>query len=250
MADRCSTIAAGTRTPTPSDVMMAMSPIGTEALDDPSADPALVRRMLDDIARANRWFGGRRTVQRGLAALFDAAPAQPTWTLLDIGTGAGDLPLAAVRWGARRGITLRPLGLERIPAAARLAVRHGVPTVLGCGSALPVASRSVDVALVSQVAHHLDDDAVVRLFAECHRVARRGVIIADLRPSRTAELAFRVGGRLLGLHPVTVGDGITSLRRGFTPARLRALAIRAHDARVHVSRDLFSRILAWWRTDA
>ncbi|MEO5799468.1 MAG: methyltransferase domain-containing protein [Gemmatimonadales bacterium] len=226
-----------------------VSQIGVEALDDPATDPQLVVRMLRDIARANRWFGGTATVRAGLDLLLDANDRQRTLSLFDVGTGAGDLPLAAVRYAAQRGVTLRPLGLERIPAAARLACSAGVPTLLGCASALPIGDRSVDIVLVSQVAHHLDDDAIVRLFGECSRVARRGVIIADLRPSRLTEIAFRTVGGVLAFHPVTVTDGVTSLRRGFTPTRLRLLTTRAQTPRPTVRWRPFARILACWRTD-
>jgi 2-polyprenyl-3-methyl-5-hydroxy-6-metoxy-1,4-benzoquinol methylase len=228
---------------------IASSPIGLEALDDPATDPALVVRMLQDIARVNHWFGGTAAVRAGLRRLLDTADRGRTLTLFDIGTGAGDLPCDAVRWAARRGITLRALGLERIPAAARLARHAGVPTLLGCASAIPLADRSVDIVLVSQVAHHLDDAAIVRLCADCSRIARRGVIIADLRPSRWAGVAYRVAGAALALHPVTIADGVTSLRRGFTPARLAALAARSHPHAVHLATRPFARILACWRTD-
>ena len=228
---------------------IAASPIGSETLDDPATDPQLVVRMLRDIARTNRWFGGTATVHAGLARLLDPADRGRTFSLFDVGTGAGDLPLDARQWLAGRGITLRPLGLERIPAAARLARSAGVPTLLGCASALPLADRSVDLVLVSQLAHHLDDDAVTRLFADCTRIARRGVIVADLRPSRWAELAFRIGGAVLGLHRVTILDGVTSLRRGFTPARLASLVARAHPHATQLRTLPFARILACWRTD-
>lgn len=229
---------------------IASSPIGVEALDDPATDPSLVVRMLGDIARANRWFGGTATVRAGLALLLHASDRGNSFSLFDVGTGAGDLPLDAARWAQQQyGVILRPLGLERIPAAAALARNAGVPTTLGCASALPLGDRSVDLVLVSQVAHHLDDDAIVRLFIECSRVARRGVIIADLQPSRWAEIAFRIGGAMLGLHQVTITDGVTSLRRGFTPARLELLALRAQPKGVVLKGRPFARVLACWRTD-
>lgn len=227
----------------------ASSLVGSEALDNPGTDATLVVRILSDIARANRWFGGSATVQAGLRWLLMPTDRGTTATLFDVGTGAGDLPLNAVRWAARRGIIIRPIGLERIPAAAALATRAGVPTLLGCGLALPLADHSVDLVLVSQVAHHLDDEAIVRLFVECNRVARRGVIIADLRPSRTAAFAFRLGGTLLGLHATSIADGVTSLRRGFTTARLGILSARAHRHALHLQTRPFARILACWRTD-
>lgn len=228
---------------------LAHSPLGHEALDDPGCDPALAERMLCDIARSNRWLGGRHAVRHALRRLLGPADRGARLTLLDIGTGAGDLPADAVRWAARRGVTLVPFGIERLPVAARLASAAGVTTMVACAGALPLRSRAVDLVLVSQVAHHLDDRSISRLVSECARLARRGVILADLRPSRLAALAFPLAGRLLGLHRTTVTDGITSLARGFTRTRLTARLAAAGIAGATVTAQPGARIVAWWRTD-
>ena len=54
---------------------LTLSPVGHEALDDPTTPPALVERMLVDIARSNRWFGGRLAMRAGLRRLLDAGDA-------------------------------------------------------------------------------------------------------------------------------------------------------------------------------
>lgn len=222
---------------------------GREALDDPRTDAALVGRMLADIARGNRWLGGGRAAVDGLAALLDPADRDTTCTLLDVGTGAGDLPRVLVRAAARRGVRLRPLGLERLPAAARLAHGSGLPTVLACGGTLPFADRSVDFVLASQLHHHLDDRSAVALCREMARVARRGVIVADLRPAPLAAPAYRAVAPFLRLHPVTVADGVTSLARSRPPAALAALARAAGARAPHVATPPCARVVVAWRTD-
>jgi 2-polyprenyl-3-methyl-5-hydroxy-6-metoxy-1,4-benzoquinol methylase len=223
-----------------------IAPLGEELLDDPAADQAVVARSLRNIARANRWFGGVAAVTAGLAATVGDLAAGSTLTLLDIGTGLGDLPRAAVRWGSRRGVSIVPLGIERNPTAARLATGAGVPTSVGCAGALPVRSRGADVVLVSQVLHHLATDAAVTLLRECDRIARRGVIVADLRRSGTAARLFALGALALGFDPVTRADGVTSVRRGYSEDELRALLRRAEVPGRVVRRPGF-RLLATWR---
>lgn len=221
-----------------------VSSTGAELLDDLRADPADVRLSLDNIARANRWFGGLAAVRWGLARVLEGA--RGPITLLDVGTGRGDVPMMAQAWGARRGLAVRAIALERHPVAARLAAGPTLPTVLGCGSALPFGTRSVDVVIVSQVAHHLTRAACVPLFRECGRVARRGVVVADLRRSGLAKAGFWLGGRLLRFDPVTLADGITSLRRGFLASELEALLAEAgiHAA---VRPRPGARLVAAWR---
>jgi len=228
---------------------LTLSPIGTEALDDPAADPALVARMLRDIARANWWLGGVAAVRFGLGQLLQPSDRGTTLTLFDVGTGAGDLPLDARRWAGRRGVSIVPVGLERITAAARLAQNAGVPVIVGCGSALPLRDRGVDIVLISQVAHHLDRSSAVQLFAAANAIARRGVIIADLRPAWYAAPGFRLAGVALGFHPVTLVDGVTSVRRGFARAALRELCEQAGAVNVRVAARPGAQLVATWRTD-
>ncbi len=256
---------------------VAVSPIGIEVLDDPDADDTVVRRMLGDIARANRWLGGTAAVTTGIASLLEPADRGTTLTLLDLGTGAGDLPLAAARWAARRRVTLRPIGIERHRAAAVMARDAGVPTVVACATRLPfrvgsprsaaeAAARhqypgkarhhdpdgarheSPDIILVSQLLHHFDDDTATAMLAEATAVARRGVVVADLRPSLVASWGFRVAGRLLRFATATIDDGITSLRRGRDAAALVRLARRAGGQAVR-GRDLaLGRVVVSWRS--
>lgn len=224
-----------------------LATVGDELLDHPDADPGIVRESLHHIARSNRWFGGWWAVRHGLARLLDGVPRGSSVTLLDIGTGMGDMPMTAARWAARRGITLRPAGLERHRTAAALATAQGVPTLLGCAGALPIASGSVDLVLASQLVHHLAPEAIVAFAREASRIARRGVIIADLRRSALAQAGFWAGSRLLGFDGATRADGMTSIRRGFSVGELGALLARAGVA-AQVERTLGFRLVATWRT--
>jgi hypothetical protein len=100
---------------------------------------------------------------------------------------------------------------------------------------------------MSQVAHHLAADAAVDLFRAAARVARVGVVVADLRRARVAQLLFAMGSRLLRFDHVTRVDGVTSIARGYRPAELAALAARA-GVRAQVEARPGWRVVAWWRT--
>jgi hypothetical protein len=225
---------------------LAISPIGTELLDDPGADPVIVAQSLRNIARANRWFGGAAAVRYGLRqALDDVRPGQRV-ALLDVGTGLGDLPRTAVQWGATRGIEILPVGLELNRAAAGLAGRNGVPTTVACAGSPPIRDKGVDVVLVSQLAHHLSPASIVHLFRTCDGMARRAVIIADLRRHSLAAPSFWFGARLLGFDAVTLTDGLTSIRRGFSRRELLDLLERA-GVKGRVDQRRGFRLVATWR---
>ena len=57
---------------------------------------------------------------------------------------------------------------------------------------LPFAANTFDYALTAMFLHHLDDDDVVRVFAAMNRVARRGIVAADLLRNRRAYAWIRI----------------------------------------------------------
>lgn len=225
---------------------IALSPIGHELLDDPAADPATVTESFRNLARSNWWFGGAAAVHFGLAPLVAGARGKAL-TLLDVGTGVGDLPRRAARWAARRGVRLESIGFERSRVAAALALRHGLPSVVGCAGALPFRPRSADIVLMSQLIHHLSRDAAVEVIRAAAQVARVGVVLADLRRSPLAAIGFRIGAELLGFDPSTKADGVTSVRRGYLPHELDAI-LRDAGVKATVHRRPGYRLVASWRT--
>jgi hypothetical protein len=218
---------------------LSITPLGAELLDDPHADPAAVEASLRNIARANRWFGGAAAVRFGLNRTLGSRASGRVLSLLDLGTGLGDLPRVAVEWGATRGIRIIPMGLELNRVAAHLARRAGLPLAVGCAGAL-------DVVLVSQVAHHLTADSVVRLLRTSDRLARQAVIVADLRRGPLAAPAFWCGARVLSFDRITLADGMTSLRRGFSRRELQTLMAEAGVEGQVAHRPGF-RLVATWR---
>ena len=225
--------------------VLAINRLGAELLDNPDASPTTVEGSLRNIARANRWFGGTAACCWGLGRALHHVPPGTRLTLLDIGSGLGDVPRAAAAWAAHRGVRLVPIGLERHPAAARLAAAAGLPTLVGCAGAPPVSEKSVDIVSVCMVAHHFEPESVVELFRTCDRLARRAVVVADLRRAALVVAAFRCGAWLLRFDRVTTADGVTSIRRGFTRSELGRLLARA-DVAALVARRPGWRLVAVW----
>ena len=225
--------------------------IGTELLDDPRSDPALVGRELRDIARLNALFGGTRAVVRELEPFLERGkrdtgnPKGLPWTLLDVGTGLGDIPRAAAAAAWRHGITLRLVGIELNRTAARLARAGGLATVVADGNALPLGPRSVDVVVASQVLHHLPRPVAVRWIATLDRIARRAVVLADLRRSRVAMAGVWAASVGLAMSGVTRHDAVVSLKRGYTTTEFDEM-LRQAGVRTVARYRRGARIVAAW----
>jgi len=219
-------------------------PEGDEILDAPDVDPALARRSLRDIMLANSLMGGTRAVMHELGAAVPFLPERAT--LLDVGTGMGDIPRRAREVAGGRGITLDTVGLEAAEWLAAAGRSSTTAAVVGDGRALPFASHSVDVVICSQVLHHFFEGEAIALVQELNRVARVRVIISDLLRSDLAVAGLWLFSFVLGFHPVSRRDGIMSIRRGFSPSELSTIVRAATGAEPQVRRYLGFRVTAAW----
>jgi ubiquinone/menaquinone biosynthesis C-methylase UbiE len=204
-----------------------------ELLDGPLDDPAALAGNLRDLRRINRWLGGVALSARAVDAL---SAHRGDVSLLDVGTGAADIPLALLATARRQGRSLHVVGLDSRPevlAAAAFTFRavvasEGLELHVGDGRSLPFADRSFDVVHASLVLHHLDPAGAAALLAEMGRVARLGIVVNDLDRGRLAWLGAWLIGHLLTTNPYTRHDAPLSVRRAYRLDEMLAM-IRAAD---------------------
>lgn len=216
---------------------------GVEWLDE-DRDPALQRRSHRDIAMANRLFGGVHAVHAELAPWF--VRSGPAATLLDVGTGTGDIPDRLRKAAAADNVALEVYGLDGRVELVKATREFPVAGVAGDALALPFASRSFDFVIASQVLHHFPFEDAVQLVREMHRVAKRRVVIADLRRSWVAVAGLWLVSFPLGFHKVSRHDGVVSILRGFEASELRDLVRHATGVAPAVRRRIGWRVTASW----
>lgn len=215
-----------------------------ELLDSPSDDAELVLRTVCDIRRSNAVFRGARAAVAEIALHFPMLPAHAT--LLDVGTGFGDVPRSAARAASDRDIVLRTIGLDTEPVIARMAAQSVTHAVCGSGLALPFETGSVDIAMCSQTLHHFRGTDESALLREMNRVARVAVVVSDLRRSWIAASGFWFASFPLRFHRVTRHDGFLSVMRGYTKEELSSAIFAAVGVRPEVHQRLGFRITTSW----
>ena len=215
-----------------------------ELLDGALDDPAVLDDNLRDLRRINRWLGGAALSASALEAV---APGVAEVTLLDIGTGGVDIPMALLRWAARRGRRLTVVGIDSRPEILAAALRTtptaastaGLTLAMGDGQSLRYADRSFDVAHASLLLHHLEPEAAVELLREMARIARLGVVINDLDRNRVGWLGAWLLGHLLTGNRYTRHDAPLSIRRAYRLTEAIDLCRAAGLTPVQTVRGLF-----------
>jgi 2-polyprenyl-3-methyl-5-hydroxy-6-metoxy-1,4-benzoquinol methylase len=218
---------------------------GHEYLDDPVIHARLAHRSMADVARSNALFGGAHAVLAEFEDLF-ASPTS-SLSLLDVGTGLGDIPVRVRERARERGITVHTIGLDMSDVLASAARAHDLPFVRADARRLPVASKSVDVVLCSQVLHHFRGEEDLLLLRELDRVARLRVVVSDIRRSWLAAAGIWLASWPLRFHPVSRHDGVVSVLRGFTADELRTLVRAAVGITPAVRVRPGFRITACWK---
>lgn len=203
-----------------------------EIIDGPAVPFKDMTCCMTDIARVNALFGGRMVTMVHVRRLLAALPPDRLITVLDVGTGAGDIPRALVRWARRQGRRIRIFALDRDAATLRIAAAlvRDYPEITflrGDALALPVRADAVDLTISAMTLHHLEPDAGVRYLAEMDRAARVGFVVNDLVRSRLAHWVVWVITRFITRSAISRHDGPLSVRRSYTPREVSGLCERA-----------------------
>ncbi len=217
-----------------------------ELMDDPGADREELRRALAYIRGVNRWLGGSAALIRLLDRWSRRWPRGRPVTLLDIGTGSGDIPLAARGWTERAGFDLRVTGVDLHATTLALAREHiagreGIELVAADARLLMERFEpgSFDYVHAGLFLHHLPNADVVKVLGIMDLLARAGIVWNDLVRSRLSGTALRL--MLIGQPRMARHDAIVSVRAGFTRREVEGYAALA---RVGYAR--WRRVL-WYR---
>lgn len=217
-----------------------------ELLDDVALPEEAAMASLADLRRLNRFLFGIPVTLGALEGWLAAEPKPAT--MLELGTGSGQMAQALARWAKRAHQAVRVIALDVVPRHLHHAktwnAHLGTPHVLllaGNALQLPLADQSVDYITSSLFLHHFDEAALRCLFSECRRVARRGVAMSDLwRHPLPFALYQYLAEPLLVRSPVTHFDSRASFRRAYRPAEIAALASAClPDVRVSVQLPSF-----------
>lgn len=214
-------------------------------MDSGEVSPEELNDALEFLSATNTFLGGwsvmRERLERWSASWDKSRPV----TMLDVGTGAADLPVRILAWGRRNGFDIQIVGIdtdalvlklarERVGAEENLALIHA--------DLKTFAARGIkfDYVLGSLFLHHLPPAELENSLKLCDGLAVKGLLFSDLHRCAAAYAGVRALTYMAGR--VTRYDGPLSVRRAFLPAELERAAANAGLGWLQVRRGPFFRL--------
>ncbi len=218
-----------------------------ELMDDPAIPRDELDRSLRYIRVVNRRFGGAWGLIRHLREWSARWPKGRPITLLDLGTGSADIPVAVREWGVGRGFDIRVTGVDVHETTLDLARAHvqsaGAEEIsLVRGDALGLmdqfAPESFDYVHAGMFLHHLSPIEVLTVLRIMDRLGRAGLVWNDLVRSRLVNAVLGVA--LVGQPHIVKHDARVSVRAGFTRSEVLDAA-----RRVGISYATYRRLMVY-----
>jgi SAM-dependent methyltransferase len=207
-----------------------------EMLDEGVPDHEALRS-LGDLRFVDRWLGNRRAFTAAVLPFLQGAERP---SILDVGCGSGDvlsrLRRAAGGHALAVGLDVRMLHLTAAPA--------DIVRVVADVRRLPFPPRSFDVVTASLFLHHFDEPELPGVLRGLYALARRALVVNDLRRALVPYAFGRALFMVVFRSPVSVADGLVSIRRAFLPEELRAAFATAGMPDVRIRRKFPYRLIA------
>ncbi len=216
-----------------------------ELLDQADADPREVARSLADLRTVNRFFGGVSTSQ----LLFQRVLARVDlreFSILDVGSGSGDVPLAILRTlrseGRHVSLTLFDQHANHLPRLD--GTDPELHALTGDATHLPFVENWFDIVHCSLFLHHLEPHQARDFVRQALRIARHAVIINDLVRSRLHAGSLHLWRPFFRTR-MSYLDGLASVRRAYIPGEIETMLSGL--GRVEITRHHFYRmgIIVW-----
>jgi SAM-dependent methyltransferase len=224
-----------------------------EIMDQPDLSPPRHLHALRGLARINYLSHSAGILWPALAQLArELSPRSPR--ILDVATGAGDVPIRLWQRARRAGLDFHLEGCDISPVALEQAraraAQHGATLRFFEYDALNgPALTGYDAVMSSLFLHHLDEAQAIMLLRRMAEMAGRVVLVNDLERGWTGLVLAHVVTRLVTTSDVVHVDGPRSVEGAFTRAEARAMAERAGLTGAELCwRWPFRWLLTWRRT--
>jgi SAM-dependent methyltransferase len=224
----------------------AFDPQKSEFMDLPQPVTPELEAEMRNLSSINRHLGSHRLARKFLELWL--TPGR-TYRVLDLCTGAGDVPRAMVDWARARDITLQVDAVDASEASLEIARKASAsyPEIRFLRSDVLKfdTKETYDLVVCTLALHHFSEEHAAELLRRCREYSHRFVLVSDLERGLLTLAGVYLLTSLIYPEPVTRHDGLLSARRAFSYGEFRALAVTAGWQDFGHSRFLLCRQALW-----
>ncbi|MCA1803697.1 MAG: methyltransferase domain-containing protein [Rhodothermaceae bacterium] len=204
-----------------------------ELMDDPECNLQLLENTYRQFGTINRLLAGwEKVYQRYI--LPHCKPGQ-RYTLLDLGSGGGDLAVYIADLSRKYGQDLQVYATDPDQRAYLYALKnHRGRDVLFLDDTLEkiaLADMEFDFVISNHLMHHLQEDELRTIMETAAGICVRSVIFNDIRRSTVGYLLFSTAIRPFFRNSFIIPDGLTSIKRSFTKSELDRVVPRGWEVK-------------------
>lgn len=217
-----------------------------ELMDRPQPVSEELELDLQNLVSLNRRFGSHRLLLR-----FARRWLKPggVYKVLDLATGAGDLPRVLVSWARTQGIQLSvdAVDFQSSTLAIARALSPSFPEIHWREADIRSfsAGEPYDLVTCSLALHHFSEQDAVEILARCAALTGRWMLVSDLERSWLTSAAIWGLTQFFYREPMTRYDARVSAERAFSFGEMKAMGRAAGLKGFKHGRFLFARQALW-----
>ena len=231
-----------------SDRTLEQRHLQPEMMDDPHLPRDEHLLALRGLARLNRCSGVASAMYRRIRRIA-LARHDRTLTLLDVASGAGDVPLTWARWARKEGwnlqltlVDIRSIAVEEQQRRANEADLKVLSLQHDClNTPLP---SGFDIVTCLLFMHHLESHQASRLLQAMQSATESCTLVCDLERSYANLAMVTLASRLLSRSKVVHTDAALSIRAAFTLPEFQQLSQEAIGRPIQIQRLFPCRFIA------
>ena len=191
-----------------------------ELMDDFSIIDQRIDEALHELKLINKYLGGFNTSYTGLKNFLKSSNDSAI-NILDIGSGASDV-LESIR---RKNKNLKIFSLDKNKRVCEILKNQNngktvSEPIYGDVLHLPLKNKSMDIIHSSLFLHHFNEEQIKNIISSSLIIAKKGIIINDLRRSLIAIIGIKFLIRLFSKSSLFKNDAPLSVKKGFIKSEL------------------------------
>ncbi|MCR4033703.1 MULTISPECIES: methyltransferase domain-containing protein [Flavobacterium] len=191
-----------------------------EIMDDFSLQSEELIGALDQIASINQLLGGNKLTLHGIKELLKKTDTSKTITIVDIGCGNGDMLRMLAKYGKKRNLSFKLIGIDANAFTINYAERlsKDFPNIeYRCMDIFSENFKQLqyDIALCTLTLHHFTTDQISGIMDILNQNASIGIVVNDLHRSKLAYRLFELISVVFNLNTMSRNDGLISILKGF-----------------------------------